>query len=749
MRLTLNEEFKGKSESYFIVLVILLYLFRTSIPITKFIFIPLFGVLTIYLYTQYKTFLRKQINEYLHNYYLLIFLAALLIISFLASNKIYLIIFKDVINSLVLLTFLFILSLAVNSKAKLDEFIRYFLKLIILFALIISISRIFELFNIFSNTKEVYINQLENNTDYNFAILPIFYGLLIVLYKMRRKNSVRKKNLYTILLTIFSISVFFSGSRRGLFVFAIIIILLLIAQFYSFLSGDSFFKQIGKNTRYFLLTIVLVIISLYYLIFQTSYEFKNDALKFIGSKNITKTKDLIAATIFRYELVINQNSNYSDLYNKIWTPIFDAKDPDSGWGSKWHTTIFPLTGDSVEIVPKGVRGYLLDRLSNADTANGCAYSASWISYHTVTDDDIIQASVYCYVSTDCDLSTVQICALGSTGNPGAVYNFHNKGRWQKLEFSANCSKGNASVLLYISKPGVPDFSLLKGYVIFAYPQIEVVKKNHNSPSYSPTKVAFGAIENHHSCEAVSYSKIRYYNNINRNIIDSLSEKSLLSRMPCSSIDNELVSIEDCKYTPLYSNSERKLLGLFSLNETYKLLLNSYQPDNDPVRKWTSRFISEDTTYFKFSSNLKVNEFSNFFIGSRTVRWQFALQIFTKEFNWTQKIFGGGFNFLNWYGDVFLNNNKLSDYPHNPLLTILLYSGIIGLCLYVSMLFLTFKYYIKYFNEYYIFFIIFIVTFFFSFFSAGSPFDPPIMGFFMILPFFIHHVAKRESKEKHN
>jgi hypothetical protein len=50
-------------------------------------------------------------------------------------------------------------------------------------------------------------------------------------------------------------------------------------------------------------------------------------------------------------------------------------------------------------------------------------------------------------------------------------------------------------------------------------------------------------------------------------------------------------------------------------------------------------------------------------------------------------------------------------------------------------------------EYKMLAIFFLITFFFSFFSAGSPFDPPIMGFFVILPFFIHSINKKIKAEQ--
>ena len=131
---------------------------------------------------------------------------------------------------------------------------------------------------------------------------------------------------------------------------------------------------------------------------------------------------------------------------------------------------------------------------------------------------------------------------------------------------------------------------------------------------------------------------------------------------------------------------------------------------------------------------------------RIARWKFAVQIFDKEYSWSQKIFGGGFSFLNWYGYFFLGNKTKTDYPHNPFLFILLYSGIIGLIFYVIFLFKVFYYYIKYSKEYPLFFIFFLITFYFTFFSGGNPFDPPIMGFFVILPFIMHSIFKNTKTE---
>jgi hypothetical protein len=173
---------------------------------------------------------------------------------------------------------------------------------------------------------------------------------------------------------------------------------------------------------------------------------------------------------------------------------------------------------------------------------------------------------------------------------------------------------------------------------------------------------------------------------------------------------------------------------------------SLQDGSDPIRNWASKFISEDTTYYPYKANIVLETTSNQLTESRLLRWQFGWQIFTKEYNWSKRIFGGGFSFLNWYGYYFLKDKTLSDWPHNPFLSILLYSGIIGLTIYLFFLYKVSYYYIKYAKEYPLMFIFFLITFFFTFFSGGSPFDPPMMGFFVILPFFIHSIYKNKDPE---
>jgi len=640
------------------------------------------------------------------------------------------------------------MSLFITKKDEICIFINTFKNLIILFALIISVNGLATLFNIFSIGGQLFSKQIPSDLtkdivqiDSNFALLLVFFGIVSLVILLSKPQGLIRTFFLNLILTIYSVNIFFSGSRRGFFILTCIIFLLFVVQLFTFVKKKIWLTQIGSGTRFFLMNIVLLAIFGCFFVFKCSYGFKNRTLEIVGSKNLVATKAKIALKIFKYNSVFNKTNSYSDIYNILWSPDISsngAKDPDSGWGKKIHKTIFPLTGNNVEIVPGDAKGYLMDNTCNADTLNGYALSATWISNDSVDETKVLNASVYCYVSKDCDLSMVEICSLGAMGNPGAAYNLQKKGYWQKLSFRVNCSKGNSSVLLYFSKFGVTNFSLLNGYVIFAFPQVQIIDKKDSTLSYSKGSNKLNTKKDQND---------NYISEENGNIfsigIDHLNRDVEFNKTK-SFGEAENIHTNDNYFNNNISEAHNYMeASIFCLNK--KLLNKLYFPgvDADPIRRWASRLISEDTTYYGFKHILKVNSISSNFLGSRIMRWQFAWQIYTIEYNWKQKIFGGGFNFLNWFGYCFLRDKTNSDYPHNPFLSVLLYSGIVGLILYIIFIYKIFYFYIKYIKEYYIFFIFFLITFFFSFFSAGSPFDPPIMGFFVILPFFIHNVHKTE------
>jgi len=154
----------------------------------------------------------------------------------------------------------------------------------------------------------------------------------------------------------------------------------------------------------------------------------------------------------------------------------DPRDPDFGWGSRIFTSEYPLSGENVESVTENAIGYKMDQTSNASTWNNNAYSYTDISSLFQGDlistaNNFLSSSVFCFVSKDFDGTWARISAEGDAlGKTIQEYDLRKKGTWQKLQIDFESKQSLPPVYLYWSKYGVKDFSSLKGYVIFAYPE---------------------------------------------------------------------------------------------------------------------------------------------------------------------------------------------------------------------------------------------------------------------------------------
>jgi len=679
---------RPKTEITALCLIIQLYLFRTSIPFFKYPFIILYSILLLYLILFQKRRLINCIKIFIRNYTLIFILFLVFCIALFLTNKIYLLVFKDLINTIILISIFFTLAVLIESKKKLNLLITNFLGVIILFALIISSFGLLQIFGIYEFAID---NSLR--IDYNFTLLPIFFGIISIIYFLIHKDlSIYQIIFFNILLVLFTINIALSGSRRGYIILLLICTILIIFSCIPFfIKAKYYIQKTAIVSRYYILALIFFTIGITLYVNSVSCVDKNRVFAFIGTKKITKTRKEIALNIFRYYSFFNEKKNYSEFYNSYFNPDFNQIDPDCGWGFKYGKRIYPLKGDNVEIVSADAIGCLVDSTSFVPKKRK-GISAQIASLYS-SNKETYKASIFCYVSEDFNGSFVRLLVnwdiiknKGVGNKPIAYYNLKKKGAWQKLNIEINYLNGDVPIHCVVAKKGAQE--ILKGFAIIAYPQVEKVK----------------------------------------------DYDSILSKV------NEYKPVELSKTKNIAFISEASILNGFLLNKitNYKM-----KNDKDPIRKWVDEVISEDTAYYAYKNDLFIDTITNKFSGPRINRWQFAWQIFTIEYNWKEKAFGGGFDFLNWYGFYFLHDKTKSDYPHNPFLHVLLYSGMIGLALYIFLMYKVFYYYIKYRKEYYIFFIFFLITFFFTFFSGGNPFDPPMMGFFVIFPFFIHSIHKKE------
>jgi len=171
---------------------------------------------------------------------------------------------------------------------------------------------------------------------------------------------------------------------------------------------------------------------------------------------------------------------------------------------------------------------------------------------------------------------------------------------------------------------------------------------------------------------------------------------------------------------------------------YELIKNSQQKGD--IKK---KIETINRHNFMFAPSLNKSNFNlkKRFGSSRIKRWLFAWQIF-KGYSIPQKLFGNGFKYLRLYNEEFSPNKDKVDYPHNPVISAFLYSGIIGGLVYIWFLILTLVYYYKYREKLGILFILFLVTSFFVFFSGNSHFSVPAYSMLSVVPFIYRYYKQK-------
>ncbi|MDP3003110.1 MAG: carbohydrate binding domain-containing protein [Bacteroidales bacterium] len=134
-----------------------------------------------------------------------------------------------------------------------------------------------------------------------------------------------------------------------------------------------------------------------------------------------------------------------------------------------------------------------------------------------------------------------------------------------------------------------------------------------------------------------------------------------------------------------------------------------------------------------TDTIDFRDFKNKLYSERTNRWHYSWVVFNDSLSISQKIFGGGFDYLEMFGKKF--GIAKYDKPHNPFISTFLYSGILGGLAFIWFMIMVIVNYLLYLKRHLFFFISFVVTFFFVFFSDTSLFNTPLFTFLCLVPFF--------------
>ena len=437
---------------------------------------------------------------------------------------------------------------------------------------------------------------------------------------------------------------------------------------------------------------------------------------------------------------------------------FDPQNPIS-WAATEYKEVRNLPGENSGIVPENTIGYLIDHESNFTLFRSSMkyVTSTTFGVFPIKKNKRYISSVYCYVSSNFNGELVRLGAKGHFyGSRYDFYNLNRKGTWQKLSLNNYGDSGYVAPNLVFEIPPNRAVNFLKGYVIFAYPEEKVLDFSSTSPD-SNTNINYlrkfkeqdkmSSIESlitrfylKNSGKLVAFDtgarvKITRHTScifpfINRQVSDFCTLKGHAT-FTFQVIEKSKSPEKEISYNVKSTNKEFKLIekaGIFSFLHDYK--------EESTVEEDTLSDIP------KFQKEMENDNFA----GPRLDRWRYALYIYQNEYSPVKKLIGGGFRYTLNFARMFDNEDRDYDYPHNPFLSVLLYSGVIGLLAYFWFIYKAVYYYWLYRREYWQFALCYAVAFFFAFFSTLTPFDPAIVGIFGILPYFIHyyHIKKEEK-----
>ena len=119
------------------------------------------------------------------------------------------------------------------------------------------------------------------------------------------------------------------------------------------------------------------------------------------------------------------------------------------------------------------------------------------------------------------------------------------------------------------------------------------------------------------------------------------------------------------------------------------------------------------------------------------RLDYALRIYDK-YSFTEKIFGGGFSYLEAFGEKYTGDINQLAYPNNPIVTALLYSGVLGALFTLLFFIISIYYAVAYLKTYPSFSLMLFTILIFTFFSVSTIFNGPVFLFIFSLSFLVRY-----------
>jgi len=241
----------------------------------------------------------------------------------------------------------------------------------------------------------------------------------------------------------------------------------------------------------------------------------------------------------------------------------------------------------------------------------------------------------------------------------------------------------------------------------------------------------------------NYSNNRFTKKIKFRV-DSINSATALFAFGFKNLkQNDTITIKNFKFKLLEIKKDSVLLSEAQYNFLKNWAKRTDRKDElDLIKKETTSY--ENKEYWQIDSTIYESAAYD-----RIELLAFGWQYF-KSLPIHKKVFGEGFEHLNIYSLKFRPKGSIENKgysPHNPAMSALLYSGILGLIAYIFFLFQLFYFYIKYRKNLGIFLIIFLLIFSYIFFSSNGMFTDPVFIIFSLFPFLLNHIYKNNIKTK--
>lgn len=780
-------------------LVTVLFIIRSAIPYVIYPFIGFFIIYTIY-FIIYENRNYKTVLKYFSKFrlYFILFLFYLIVLPFTKTISFTLI--KEILNALALFIIGFYWFYILEKYNNWNYLKKTFLWQFFFFSLFAAVSGIIKYLFQINGVKFSFLEygQWFQTTslvnDHNFYSLNLLIGIGITVQLMAKRLT----RLYHLLLQIsfflLSLSILLSGSRRGFIIIIFGYFFLLIYYLINFFKKkSSLSKRIIRNTLPSLIFFYSIVGLLVLFMFYTSSQFKN---RFFDNLNIDlkSFRNGINLTISDYATIFNPDISFTEIDRLIWdnSNYIDSLNINYPFFPELYNIVnsnyitFPLLYSSqVPAISGGVRFDPTSKIYVWEYPNSqkrLLFSKYTLPKISVDSLKVYSASIWCYVSDSSNIDMARLEYPKSTFNGvfRSYYDLSQKGLWQKLHVNFFADRDTSLRFSFLAgKYNFSDLYKLRGFVLFAYPQVEeksidaykINRKYFTKKNISKKTNVF----DQYGKDSLFYKlgELDY-------MIETEQRKNVISDKISNIFDNILNQFE-IKRSDLFFQKEnylkaakgyRKVLISDPSNKVVKEKIKSCFLKNDfilqSINQWNemnslfteniteqnkqddsyktkqlgkvieSKYHLEDSTnneFVELNYETYFEDYNNFY-GQRTERWKYAFQIYFYEYSLLQKLFGNGFNYQKEFGIKF-KKNDLVDYPHNIIISAFLYSGLVGGLFYLYFIIYVFRWFWKHKKKESLFGMLTVLAFAYSMVSSNSHFDSTILAVFTLIPFLLN------------